>query len=152
MAERNAGLGPLTSRLGLPGTEIAALSDRWLPRVQLPDLQNGAPKVTPDQDAIMKLILMRAGNRTQEASWLARILARRSMETRHLWEDLGLPSRAALSAMIARHLPGLFAANSANMRWKKYFYRQICSDAAFSLCLSPTCDDCDEKAECFAPD
>jgi len=109
-------------------------------------------EVSQDQRAIATLILMRAQSRTPEALWLSKILARRSLETRHLWEDLGLPSRAALSALIERHLPGLFAANSAKMRWKKFLYRQICSDAAFSLCLSPSCDDCDEKAACFAPD
>ncbi|MCR8547457.1 nitrogen fixation protein NifQ [Salipiger sp. P9] len=150
--EREAGAGPLTERLGLSGAEIAALRDRWLPRAALPDLDLGAPALPDDQRAIFTLILWRGGSASREARWLAAILARRAMETRHLWEDLGLPSRAALSALIARHLPGLAAANSQNMRWKKFFYRQICSDAAFSLCLSPSCDDCEERAECFAPD
>lgn len=152
LAERAAGQGPLTARLGLSGAQLAALRDRWLPDLDLPDLDLPAPVASADQAAVEMLVLWRAGGRTPEVRWLAAILARRSMETRHLWEDMGLPSRAALGALIARHLPGLAAANSRNMRWKKFFYRQICSDAAFSLCLSPSCDDCDEKADCFAPD
>lgn len=152
LAERGAGKGPLTERLGLAGADIAALRDCWLPGLDLPDLDRPAPDLPADQSAIATLILMRAGDRRPEARWLAAILARRAMETRHLWEDLGLPSRAALGALIARQLPRLDAANRQKMRWKKYFYRQICADAAFSLCLSPSCDDCAERADCFAPD
>ncbi len=152
LSEREAGQGPLTERLGLPGWGIAALRDRWLPSVTLPDLDLTAPKIPADQQAIATLILWRSGSGEDEARWLAAILARRAMEPHHLWEDLGLSCRRALSEMIARHLPGLVAANSQNMRWKKFFYRQICSDAAFSLCLSPSCDACPERGECFAPD
>ena len=116
-----------------------------------PAQSGSAPDLPEDQKAIATLILWRAGSANDEARWLAAILARRAMETRHLWQDLGLGSRTALSEMIARHLPGLHRANSQNMRWKKFFYRQICSDAAFALCLSPSCDDCSERDECFAP-
>lgn len=152
LEERDAGLGCLPDRLGLSGAQIAALRDAWLPRAKLPDLDLPAPPMPDDQRAIRTLILMRAGTATAEARWLSAILARRALEPRHLWEDLGLPSRASLTAMIARHMPGLAQANSANMRWKKFFYRQICSDTAFALCLSPSCDACDERADCFAPD
>ena len=105
-----------------------------------------------DEQAIATLILWKAGVVSSEARWLAAILARRSMEPGHLWEDLGLVARPALTALIARHLPGLARANAQNMRWKKFFYRQICSDSGFSLCLSPSCDACDERDACFAPD
>ncbi|WP_237220167.1 nitrogen fixation protein NifQ [Salipiger sp. CCB-MM3] len=152
LAEREAGQGPLTERLGLSGAEIVRLRDRWSPSAELPDLSLPAPQYSADQQAIATLILWRAGATDDEARWLAAILARRAMERRHLWEDCGLPSRVALSGLIARYLPGLAAANSQNMRWKKFFYRQICSDTAFSLCLSPTCDDCEERADCFAPE
>lgn len=152
LAERAAGRGALTELLGLSGAALAALRDRWAPELDLPDLDLPAPERPADQQAIEKLVLWRAGVASDEARWLAAILARRAMEPRHLWEDLGLPVRPALTQMIARHLPGLAAANHRNMRWKKFFYRQICSDAAFSLCLSPSCDECEEKASCFAPD
>ena len=152
LAERDEGLGPLTERLGLSGAQIARLRDRYLPLAALPDLQLPAPVLTDDQKAIATLILWRGWTDSDEARWLSAILARRAMERRHLWEDMGLASRTALSGLIARHLPGLAAANAQNMRWKKFFYRQICSDAAFSLCLTPSCDDCPERADCFAPD
>lgn len=150
LAEREAGLGPLTERLGLSGADLAALRDTWAPGAALPDLDLPAPDRPADQQAIATLILWRARTTSPEVRWLAQILARRAMEGRHLWEDLGLVSRDALTGLIARHLPGLKAANAQNMRWKKFFYRQICSDTGFALCLSPTCDDCDERADCFA--
>lgn len=152
LAERASGQGPLTERLGLSGDALRALRDTWLPEMDLPDLDLPAPELPSDQDAITTLILWRAGRIAPEVHWLASILARRAMEQRHLFEDLGLPSRARLTGLISRHLPGLQVANSQNMRWKKFFYRQICSESAFSLCLSPSCDACEERVDCFAPE
>jgi len=152
LTERDAGLGPLSARLGLSGAAIAELRDRWLPGTQLPDLDQPTPHIPQDQQAIATLILWRSKTTSDQGRWLSQILARRALEPRHLWEDLGLPSRPALSGLIQTFLPALAAANHQNMRWKKFFYRQICSDAAFSLCLSPCCDACAEKEDCFAPD
>ncbi|WP_425090886.1 nitrogen fixation protein NifQ [Tropicimonas sp. S265A] len=152
LAERDAGRGPLTERLGLSGMQIAQLRDRWAPHARLPDLDLPAPEAPEDQRAIGTLIALRSGLPSSEARWLTPILARRAMEPRHLWEDLGLPSRLALSDLISRILPGLAKANARNMRWKKFFYRQICADTAFSLCLSPSCEACDERSDCFASD
>lgn len=161
LASRQAGLGPLTGLLGLSGAQLAAFLTRLRPEDVWPakawpaeiwaDTALPAPAKSAEQSAIETLILWRAGVAGEEVRWLAAILARRAQESRHLWEDLGLPSRPALGEMIARRLPGLAAANSRQMRWKKFFYRQICADAAFSLCLAPSCDECCEKAACFAP-
>lgn len=151
LSERARGLGPMTERLGLSGPALAALSERWLPFFAMPDTEGPAPVIPPEQSAIAKLILWRGGSAEPEARWLAAIIARRAQEPRHLWEDMGLPSRPALTALIARHLPGLAAANRQNMRWKKFLYRQICSEAGFNLCLSPSCEECPEYDACFAP-
>lgn len=152
LAERAAGKGRLTDLLGLDGASLRALRDRWFPDAELPDLDAPLAEVPSDQAAIARLILWRGGRLDDEARWLAAILARRAMEPRHLWEDTGLVSRAALNDLIARHFPALKAAKSQKMRWKKFLYRQICSDHGFSLCLSPTCGECPERAECFAPE
>ncbi len=152
LAERARGQGPLTDLLGLDAESLRALRDRWFPEADLPDLDAPLAPVPADQDAIAQLILWRGGRADDAARWLAAILARRSMEPRHLWEDMGLPSRVALNEMIARVFPRLKAANSQNMRWKKFLYRQICSDQGFLLCLSPTCGECPERSDCFAPE
>ncbi len=152
LVARAEGAGSLPDLLGLSGTEIAALRDAWLPWAVLPDLDVPLGLVPDEQRAVATLILWRGGSAAAEARWLAPIIARRALEPRHLWEDLGLPSRAALSAMISRHLPGLAKANGQNMRWKKFLYRQICAEEGFALCLAPSCGECAERAACFAPD
>jgi nitrogen fixation protein NifQ len=150
--EKALGKGTLPDLLGLDRGALNGLAARWFPQAQLPDLdlQRAAPP--PDQAAVAMLLRWRGGARSAESLWFADIIARRAMETRHLWEDLGLPSRPALTALMGRHFPRAVALNAPNMRWKKFFYRQICADAAFSLCLSPSCDECPEKAACFAPE
>ena len=144
-AEREAGRGALPELLGLSGAELGALRDAWAPRRPLDDLHLPAPLRPADEQAIATLILWKAGVASPEARWLAAILARRAMEPGHLWEDLGLVARPALSALIARHLPGLARANAQNMRWKKFFYRQICSDSGFSLCLKSPASTCNRS-------
>jgi nitrogen fixation protein NifQ len=152
LAEHAAGRGPLSALLGLGPEALERLCAKWFSGVALPDLSVPAPAPAADQEAIALLLIWRGGDGSEESRWLAQILARRAMEGSHLWEDLGLPDRRALGHLMARHFPRLAEANSRNMRWKKFFYRQICSDSEFALCLSPSCDDCPEKAECFAPD
>ncbi|TDQ54687.1 NifQ protein, partial [Phaeovulum veldkampii DSM 11550] len=61
-----------------------------------------------------------------------------------------LPDRARLSGLIAREFPRLFAANRHNLRWKRFFYRQICAGGS-GLCPAPNCDDCPERSACLAP-
>ena len=80
---------------------------------------------------------------------LARLVARRALRPDHLWQDLGLYDRSELNRLLARHFPELHAGNTANMRWKKYFYRKLCEAEGFSLCSAPSCADCADFAECF---
>lgn len=81
--------------------------------------------------------------------WLACIVARRALESNHLWEDLGLATRTDLSKLLLRHFPGLAEKNTRNMRWKKFLYRALCEAEGFSMCPSPTCDSCAEFHVCF---
>ena len=152
LCECEAGLGTLPARLGLAPEQLRDLATTWFPDVALPDLDAPVPDRLDDQNAIALLLLWRGGSASAESHWLASIIARRALEPQHLWQDLGLPDRQALSALMTRHFPRIAAANTVNMRWKKFFYRQICSDSDFALCLSPSCDACAEKAACFAPE
>ena len=67
----------------------------------------------------------------------------------HLWQDLGLPHRQALSDLLREHFPRLFARNTGNMRWKKFFYLQLCEQAEIRACRAPSCGVCAHLAECF---
>jgi nitrogen fixation protein NifQ len=84
-----------------------------------------------------------------EEEWLAQIVARRSQEPNHLWEDLGLSSRDDLNRLLKRHFPGFFVLNGRNMRWKKFIYRTLCEAEGLLLCKSPHCEHCCDFALCF---
>ena len=56
---------------------------------------------------------------------LARMIAARTARPGHLWVAMGLFERPQLSASIRRLLPSLAAANSQNMRWKRYLFKQV---------------------------
>ncbi|MEF2070893.1 nitrogen fixation protein NifQ [Consotaella aegiceratis] len=151
LAERDAGLGSLPDRLGLDRASFNALAAAYFPDRDLPDLDVERADPPADQTSLALLMRWRGGANSRESVWFSDILARRAMEPRHLWEDLGLPERPRLTALMKRRFPRLVQLNNQNMRWKKFFYRQICADAAFSLCLAPSCDECADKPICFAP-
>lgn len=152
LAERDAGLGSLVERLGVTGRALTAIAAVHFPGVDLPD--GDVQEVSPpaDQTALVTLLLWRGHPAGTESVVLAGMIGRRSLEPHHLWQDLGLRSRDELSALMSRHFPRMRALNDTNMRWKKFFYRQICSDPDLALCLAPTCDDCEERDLCFAPE
>ncbi len=112
--------------------------------------RRGAP--TPDDEQLMlRELLMRHRSQPGEiGEWLACIIARRSMEPNHLWEDLGLPERPDLKRLLMRHFRSLAANNTRNMRWKRFLYRAICESEGFTMCPSPTCDSCSEFHICYS--
>lgn len=83
---------------------------------------------------------------------MATIIANASIGFSHLWEDLGLDSRAQLRELMQACFPELVVMNDQNMRWKKFFYRQRCEQDGGLVCRSPSCQACYERANCFAPD
>lgn len=148
----------LPASLGLAPAEGAALLDIWFPGVldPLSALPPGTDPTRPPADAAIEEAALRAllldGRSPQGDSrlggWLACALARRSLGPHHLWEDLGLDSRADLGRLMARHFAPLAAANPG-MRWKKYFYRALCAQEGLVLCKAPVCTDCPDYAACF---
>ncbi|WP_394153699.1 nitrogen fixation protein NifQ [Vibrio maritimus] len=67
----------------------------------------------------------------------------------HLWSDLGLPSRQVLGEMISFYFPELHQLNQNNMRWKRFFYRQLCQQGGDYICRAPSCGECSSYSECF---
>lgn len=106
-------------------------------------------------DDVQKLLLEHATHTAttfaayQELTWT---IACATLGDRHLWQDLGLPSREALSSLIAHMFPTLAARNSENMKWKKFLYRQLCLKEDILICRSPSCHDCAEHSACFGPE
>ena len=70
----------------------------------------------------------------------------------HLWQDLQFPSRAALSALMRHWFPALVERNHADMKWKKFLYRELCLREAILVCRAPSCAVCSEQPLCFGPE
>ncbi|MCG8707804.1 nitrogen fixation protein NifQ [Brenneria sp. 4F2] len=138
----------------------------WLALLQRVGLvETARPRRLREQDELMSRLLM---PRRQEcdrlADWLYqympaqaapmhRLIASASMGFNHLWQDLGLASRAELRELMNHCFPALIDMNNKNMRWKKFFYRQVCLAQDGELtCRSPSCESCSEIDVCFLPE
>ncbi|WP_410014925.1 nitrogen fixation protein NifQ [Sodalis sp. C49] len=159
LANHLAGSARFPAAMGLSPDQYQALARR----VRLDPGSRGA--VLQQQDALLALL---ARTRQQECQalgdWLAqymcagaeplnRLLAVAALGFNHLWQDLGLASRGELRELMQACFPALVAMNDRNMRWKKFFYRQVCLAQTGELtCRSPSCDGCCEYTLCFAPD
>ena len=84
-----------------------------------------------------------------EGAALARAVATGCLGERHLWRDMGLPSRASLRVLLEGGFPQFAADNVMDMRWKKFVYRRLCRWGGFATCSAPSCGVCPEYAECF---
>jgi nitrogen fixation protein NifQ len=147
-AESDAGGEALLARLGLSPEGFEPMRRRYFPGLPMVDAGT-ASEPGAETQALTTLLLMHRAKGLPEEAWLAAIIARRAQEQHHLWQDLGLASRDQLNGVIERHFPRLHRKNRNNMKWKKFFYRQICADRSFSLCLAPSCAECNEFAACF---
>ncbi|WP_246337750.1 nitrogen fixation protein NifQ [Azospirillum oleiclasticum] len=142
---------PLTEALGLPPGPLAGLVHQLRPdAVQLLDGAVGDTGEDAIEEADLRAFLLehRAGRGAVE-EWLAAIVARRSLAPNHLWQDMGFTNRRELNAFFRRHFPALVALNSGDMKWKKFFYRQLCLRVGMLICKSPNCEVCDDFAACF---
>ena len=152
--------GTLTPPLGSSREEFRAALDYFLPgvlaRFTLGDAGAGpVPGSEFDADEYHDLLALLEDHRADtspETTWLARIVAMCCMGEHHLWEDMGLAHRGELSALIAGGFPALAAKNTNDMRWKKFFYKQLCDREGLNLCRAPICTECVDYAKCFGPE
>jgi nitrogen fixation protein NifQ len=143
--------------LGLNGEELSALQRHYFPSWDASSAARWftpAAEPFPEINADVRQLLLAHAPKEQglhsSARWLARILAARAALPGHLWVAMGLFERPQLSAAIQRHLPSVFAANTRNMRWKRFFFKQVCELNGGTLCKTPNCGECSDYALCFA--
>jgi len=101
---------------------------------------------------LLDLLLEHRADDSDETRRMAYFVAESCMGDNHLWQDMGLPNRNALNALMHTHFPNLHAKNSGNMKWKKFFYRQLCERADILICKSPSCGVCVDYDKCFGPE
>ncbi|HLA33508.1 MAG TPA: nitrogen fixation protein NifQ [Rhodocyclaceae bacterium] len=100
-------------------------------------------------DDLVALLIAHQSAPRADSRWLACAIATASMADNHLWQDLGLPSRVELNALMQTRFAALKRKNSGDMKWKKFFYRQLCEQAEVLICRSPSCRECEDHAKCF---
>ncbi|PWI33874.1 nitrogen fixation protein NifQ [Vibrio albus] len=83
------------------------------------------------------------------ANLAVRVMSCACMGSSHLWSDLGLPERPVLSEMIRYYFPALHGKNVHNMRWKRFFYKQLCESGGDYVCRAPSCEECSSYSECY---
>jgi len=157
---------------GLDADEFGALLDRYFPGARDAYLTVGAgfgprsdegrnrgPKPAPtaapkldEFEDLVTLLLDHRSDDSRESRWLAYAIAACCMGDDHLWQDMGLPDRQALSDLLARRFAALHAGNTGGMRWKKFFYKQLCEREGAFVCRSPSCAVCAEYSNCFGPE
>jgi nitrogen fixation protein NifQ len=103
-------------------------------------------------DEIVELLLEHRASTREQETWLVYTIASATMGENHLWQDMGLSSRKVLSELMQKHFPTLAAMNTGDMKWKKFFYRQLCKRAGILICKSPHCADCCDYRICFGPE
>jgi nitrogen fixation protein NifQ len=108
----------------------------------------------PDDETedILELLIGSAARNDEEHTLLAHLVAAGCRGSAHLWEDMGLASRDELSALLARYFPALAARNTGDMKWKKFFYKQLCEREAITICRAPSCRVCPDRPKCFGPE
>jgi nitrogen fixation protein NifQ len=144
--------GAVNERAGLRADDLALLIARWFPEARHLVLL-WRPQNAHAEDAevamVRDLLSLNCSTPGEDGRWLAAMVARRALETNHLWEDLGLRNRGELSRLLTRHFAPLAERNTRNMRWKRFFYRQLCEDDGFLMCATPVCTDCPDFDLCF---
>ncbi len=121
----------------------------------LPQWSRRPAAATPgddEYDDLLALLLDYRAEANAASEQLCRFIARAAMGENHLWQDMNLPHRQALSDLLRENFPALAGLNTGNMKWKKFFYRQLCARAGVPICKSPHCADCCDYAVCFGPE
>lgn len=145
----------LDAALGLSASDVTALLLTRFPHAaafladRLAFDGQGDQPASPEEPDLRRLLLDNRGSSGPDGVWLAHIVARRALETNHLWQDLGLRDRSDLSRLMRLHFAPLAQANAHDMKWKKFFYRTLCQSEGILICKSPVCDTCTDFAHCF---
>jgi nitrogen fixation protein NifQ len=138
---------------GVHGAALRRLYDRYLPDNACPVAMEG----TGDEDVdefgdLLVLLLDHRSDDGEVTEWLACAIATACFGNNHLWQDMGLPNRAVLSELLRGHFTALHDKNAGNMKWKKFFYKQLCERMHVKVCKAPSCGVCVDYHKCFGPE
>ncbi|GAB3386620.1 nitrogen fixation protein NifQ [Azotobacter armeniacus] len=160
---QRGGLSCLPFRLGLDEQNYAELIRTHFPALatqssadlgllahECSELREDLLEMRRDEwEELRNLLLDSRHGSDPEEVWMASILAAACLGGDHLWRDVGLESREHLQALLMHNFPSLAERNVHNMRWKKFFYKQLCERDGGYVCRSPSCEQCPSHHDCF---
>jgi nitrogen fixation protein NifQ len=142
--------------LGLDGARFRTMLVRHFPhldeQVCAGQCEGCRPLRSDEFDDLVALLVGHRSHDGEEIEWLAHAVASACMGDNHLYQDMGLPNRQTLSDLLRQHFTRLFEKNAGNMKWKKFFYKQLCDEARVKVCQAPSCQVCDDYMNCFGPE
>ena len=103
-------------------------------------------------DDLRNLLLSHRTSKSAEAIWFADMIAVGALGEDHLWQDLGLSAREDVSYILKKYFADLFNKNTENMKWKAFFYKQLCDLDEIKVCQAPSCWICSHYSDCFGPE
>jgi len=151
IAGQAAGLGCLPAHLGLADESYFRMLALYFPGTA-PAATDRPVVDLPERADLVKLLCDERAHERKAERWLAEIVATACAGSDHLWQDLGLANRDELSKLMWIGFPGLARANTSDMKWKKFLYRQVCSREGIYVCPAPSCGVCTDYAKCFGPE
>lgn len=105
-----------------------------------------------ERNELVEMLFHHARLETPFATQAAIIVATACLSPMHLWKTLGFSERSQLREFLEHNFPSLAELNTKNMRWKRFFYLQLCQSEGDYVCRAPSCESCSSQRECFAPD
>lgn len=73
---------------------------------------------------------------------IAPLIAKKSLEMNHLYQDLGFKNRIEMGHYMGRHFPHLAELKPKEKLWKKFLYDEIGM-------VAPACATCNDQEHCF---
>lgn len=156
LASQVIGQGDMPRWLGLTCVEFDSMMQYLYPGLEVEQFGHYGRKLdfsrSDEHNELRQLLLGHAEADPRINEWVADILVAGCMGGDHLWQDLGLWSRKDLTALIRCAFAPLADKNVQDMKWKKFFYKQLCIQEGIYTCRAPSCQVCADYDECFGPE
>ena len=153
IASWQTGGGSMPAWLGLSPAAFRCLMERHFPGAGMETLTPRGKAIAQERmdeiDDLVRLMLVDKAGESPSEVWMAHVVAAGCAASDHLWEDLGLWSRADLTALMRRNFPALAARNVKDMKWKRFLYKQLCEAEGIYSCRAPSCEVCSDYPVCF---
>jgi nitrogen fixation protein NifQ len=156
LSSQVSGNGDMPRWLGLTRIEFNRMMQHLFPGQDTEQFSNYGRELDiercDEHGELRVLFLSHAAGDVHTFEWVADILVAGCMGGDHLWQDLGLWSRKDLTALIRSAFAPLADKNEHDMKWKKFFYKQLCIQEGVYTCRAPSCQVCADYANCFGPE